>query len=161
MSSCAVTVVISVSQIKDPPAGLPSSIYFSLCLTWCTSTFCTGLIIEKYQHCPFWCKSSRWFVFNHREGDNEQRVEGVYPSGPLCLFLSHKQIFTLPFCPNISHSFSLFLSSFLPLFKFVLACPIFFLLYLVVILLSFISSQIRIFGKKEENGSLWHWLKLL
>lgn len=40
------------------------------------------------------------------EGDTKERMEGVYPTGSLCLFLSHKQIFILPACPVSSLSFS-------------------------------------------------------
>lgn len=43
-----------------------------------------------------------WGVFNHRVGDNKQRVEGVYPPGLLCPFLSYEQIFILPGYGDIS-----------------------------------------------------------
>lgn len=44
------------------------------------------------------------------EGDTKERMEGVYPTGSLCLFLSHKQIFILPACPVSSLSLSPLLS---------------------------------------------------
>lgn len=50
------------------------------------------------------------------ERETTNRVEGVYPSASLFLFLSHKQIFILPVCPDIS--------LFLPDFHF-LSCKLF------------------------------------
>lgn len=48
-----------------------------------------------------------WVVFDHGERDNKPRAEFIYPSGSLCLFLSHKQIFLLPVRTSLSHSASL------------------------------------------------------
>lgn len=41
-------------------------------------------------------------VFNRGEGENKQKAERVDPPGLLCLFLSHKQIFILPPCSDVS-----------------------------------------------------------
>lgn len=57
---------------------------------------------------PFLFQKVSWKCFmlggvqSQSGGDDKQRVEGVYPPGLLCPFLSYKQIFILPVYGNIS-----------------------------------------------------------